>query len=453
MTSQKNESSLMRRYVSAVVRHRLIVITCVIIVTILLASRLMSLKIDMDQDTWVPQAHPYVKTTKQIEKVFGGRNVTIIGIVPKQGDIYQPNILAKIQRIQAGIEQIPGAIRHNVASLAARKIKDIKGTADGMVVTRMLETVPQTPEELAKLRQTVEENPIYINALVSPDGKSAAVIADFKVDTSKPSYALLYEEIRKVTDLEADNTVDIYFGGLPIDFAWFEQHMMKMPLYFGIALLIIMVIQYWSFRSIQGMLLPILTALLSVVWSLGIMGAVGVHMDGMNTTTPILIMAMAAGHSIQILKRYYEEYHRLSLAAAPESSKRALSNAAVIESIVRVGPVMITAGVIAAITFYSLVASGVSAAQHFGVFAGSGVLSAMVLEMTLVPAMRSLLPPPSQREKDRERRHDLLDRLLLSMADRLTGGRAPVILLVSTAVVLLVFSGVYRLQVDNSLKH
>ncbi len=83
---------------------------------------------------------------------------------------------------------------------------------------------------------------------------------------------------------------------------------MKMPMFFGAALLIVMLVQYWSFRSFQGMLLPMLTGILSVIWSLGLMGLLGVHLDPLNTTTPILVLAVAAGHAIQILKRYYEEY-------------------------------------------------------------------------------------------------------------------------------------------------
>jgi predicted RND superfamily exporter protein len=443
--------SLYRRYATFVIRHRKAVVALLALVTVLLCSRLMSLQVDMDQDTWIPQSHPYVQTTKELERVFGGRNFTIIGIVPRQGDIYQPAVLAKVQRIQEGIENLPDAVRHNVMSLAARKVKDIRADDTGLVVRRVMEQIPQTPEQMAALRRAVERNPFYVNSLVSPDGKAAAVIADFKVDTSKPSYAALYAQIKAVLDKERDGSVDIYVGGLPVDFASFESHMMQMPLYFGAALLIIMAIQYWSFRSLQGMLLPVVTALLSVVWALGFMGLIGVHMDGMNTTTPILIMAVAAGHGIQILKRYYEEYHRLRLAM-PAADPRDLSREAVVESIARVGPVMTIAGAIAAITFTTLASSDVSVARHFGVFAAAGVTAALVLEMTLIPALRAMLRPPSGTEAAAERQHRLLDAGLTRLADALTGGRAPWILLAGLAVIALLAAGTSQLQIDNSLR-
>ncbi|MBI3777533.1 MAG: MMPL family transporter, partial [Gammaproteobacteria bacterium] len=447
----RKANHMMRRYAELIVRQRLWVLLAILGVTVFLVSRVTNLKIDMDPDIWMPQSHPYVKTTKVIEQIFTGRNITLIGLVPKQGDIYQPKILAKIQHIQDGIEVIPGAVRHNILSIAARKVKHIRGTTEGMEVRPMMDVVPQTPQELARLKAAIADSPIYLNALVSPDGKAAAIVADFRLSKDDPRYTPLYESIRKVVDAERDDSVTIHLGGGPVALAWFEFHMAKMPLFFGVALLIIMGIQYWSFRSFQGMLLPIVTALLSVLWGLGLMGLFDIHMDGMNTTTPILIMAVAAGHAIQILKRYYEEYHRLH-AERPDTGTAALNRAAVVESLAQIGPVMLTAGLIAVITFYSLSGSEISVVRHFGIFAGSGILSAVILEMTLIPVLRSYLRAPKRREAERERRADVLDRSLARLADWLSGGRASWLLGAGLVFIALAFTGTLLLRADNSLK-
>ena len=54
-----------------------------------------------------------------------------------------------------------------------------------------------------------------------------------------------------------------------------------------------------------------LTAALSTVWGLGLMGHTGLVIDAWNVATPILLVAIAAGHSAQMLKRYIEEVERL----------------------------------------------------------------------------------------------------------------------------------------------
>ena len=446
---ETNRSTLFRPYAQWVITHRVVVVGVILVITGFLTSRLGTLQIDSNPDLWAPQQHPYVETTNLLDEVFGGRNLTVIGVVPKNGDIYQPEVLAKIKRLQDEIELLPHAVRHNVMSLAARKIKLVKGAPDGMEVRPMMEVVPQTPEEIAKLKASVASMPIYNNALVSPDARAVAVIADFKQDASTPNFIALDKDLRAIVERERDGTVDIYMGGLPMVGEAADREFLKMPMFFAAALLIIMAVQYWSFRSLQGMLLPMLTGILSVVWSLGLMGLLHVHLDPLNTTTPILVLAVASGHAIQILKRYYEEYtKRIESGATPHDANRE----AVIESIVRVGPVMMVAGLIAVITFFSLVSTGIPMVQHFGVFAGSGVLATMIIEMTVIPAVRTMLRPPKKHESEREGRLGILDRFLTSIADALVGGRAPVVVGAGLVVLAAVGAGVFSLRVDNNFK-
>src|SRR5258708_20932873 len=107
---------------------------------------------------------------------------------------------------------------------------------------------------------------------------------------------------------------------------------------------------------------------------------------------------------------------------------REANRAAVVESIARVGPVMVTACSIAILTFFSLVTNGSSAVQHFGVFPGCGVLAAMILEMTLIPVLRSALRPPKKRETARDPNAGILDHPLLGLATHRLGRRAPRVL-------------------------
>ena len=444
-----HSSNAFARSTRWIIAHRVPVIVAMAATTAFLMSRLGHLRMDSDPKQWTPQTHEYIKTTNLLEQTFGGRNFIVIAVVPKTGDVFQPRVLEKIKIIQSQVEQLPHAVRHNILSFAANKVKQIRGTAEGMEVRPMLEKTPETPQEIAAFRARVDSMPIYVNSLVSADHKAAAIVADFKQDASMPNFIALNAGLRKILESQHDDGIDYLLGGTPIIGEAADHEFMKMPLFFGAAFLVIMIIQFWSFRSIQGMLLPMMTGILSVIWSLGIMGLIGVHLDPLNTTTPIMIMAIAAGHAIQILKRYYEEYKKL-LASGVDP--RTANSEAIVESLVRVGPVMAVAGAIASLTLFSLAGAGIPMVQHFGIFAGFGVLSAMVIELTVIPAVRSLLRPPKRHESDREQAAGVLDRLLTRMADNLVGGRAPWFVGGGLLMILVVGAGMARLRIDNNFR-
>lgn len=440
--------SLLERYAQAVVRYRGRVLAFGLLATAGLASQIGVLKLNNDPDIWAPQSHEFTRNTRELERVFGGRNFTVIGVFPKQGDIYQPHILEKIRALQSSMEALPNAIKHNVVSLGARRVKDISGDADGMQVREFLAPMPTTPEALEALKRAVARNPAYQGALVSKDGKAAAIVADFTIGGKDAAYAPLYQEILAAVEPQRDDSVDIVIGGQPVYAAHLEFAMQKMPIYFGIALLIILAVQFFAFRTLQGMALPMATGILAVVWGLGIMAVAGVPMDALNTTTPILIMAVSTGHAVQILKRYYEEYARLATIDA--SDLAAASRAAVASSLCLIAPVMVIAGLIAAAAFFSLLVSDVEMIRHFGLFAGCGILSALIIELTIIPALRAILPakPPTA-----ARRSDFLDHALRRLGQWLTDPAHARAVVAWAAVTLAVVSmGAFNIHADNSFK-
>jgi predicted RND superfamily exporter protein len=147
---------------------------------------------------------------------------------------------------------------------------------------------------------------------------------------------------------------------------------------------------------------------------------------------------VAAGHAVQILKRYYEEYARGF--SSPE---------AVVRSLMRVGPVTVTAGTIASAGFGSLATFGVASVRVFGLTLALGIISSLIIEMTFIPACRVLLPAPRDRETIREGGGRWFRRLL-EWVGHATTEHPKVILGVAAALVGIFLIGATRLRVDNS---
>jgi predicted RND superfamily exporter protein len=437
-----------RRYAEAVIRWRVAVILLAVVVTVLLGLQITQLRVIVDPARMLPQDHPYVSVTNRVEELFGSKYVVVVGITPREGTALTPAVLEKVRRMTDAFLAAPGAVRSSVVSLAAARAKGITGAPDGMAVRPLMEAVPRTPAEVGDLRRLLRANPVYTDAVVSRDERTVAILAEFKQDAR--GFGGILERVRPVVDRERDGTVDIAIGGLPVFVAEVERYSQRMGFLFPLAVLVTGLIHYEAFRTVQGLILPLVTALLAVVWGLGIMRLAGVPMDVFNGTTPILILAVAAGHAVQILKRYYEEYHRLRAAGAlvPAAANRA----AVVESIARIGPVMLTAGVVAALGFLSLTVFEITTIRTFGVFTGLGILSALALEMTFIPALRSMLPAPGEREGQREQERRLWDRITTALADWVIGPRRRRIYAAAAGLVALCGIGVGRVVTDNSIR-
>jgi predicted RND superfamily exporter protein len=517
--------------------------------TVFFASQIFKIEMKFDPKDILPQNHPYVQLNNKIEEKFGGSRVVVMGIVAKKGDIFSPEGLKKVAAMTEEVKRINGIKEENLVSLSDRKVKYIKATPEGIEVTRLMEKVPETPEEAAEFKKKVFSNDLFVNSIVSADGSAAAIITDFrswippqegayseggqgpgaqgsgdwkkwqkgggqgqmgpgsfpqgqgaqgpapqgeqgfgsgpsgnfpaqggqsspdpqpetrnsKLETSSspttcPSWlnkdapgwlpdSLIYCQMRDIGIKYQDENYRVYLGGMPVVLHFFSEDAFKQLFFlFPLAILIIGLLHWYAFRTWQGLIIPLMTALLSVVWAMGIMGLSGRSMDPWNAMTPILILAIAAGHSVQILKRYYEEYDRLRAEGRP--ADRSTVKEAVVASTTQVGIAMVTAGLIASASFASLITFKLKTFQSFGLLTAFGILSALFLELTFIPALRSILRP--SKKVRAQKGPDLLDRFLDGLGQRVAGSGRPAILAIAGVVALLALAGASRVQISNS---
>src|SRR6202162_3878276 len=437
----------MKSYIEWILKFRFLVIGLTLLVTLFLGIQIKNLHIIIDPNTNLPQDHPYIIATNKIESLFGSKNVILVGITPKEGDIFQKPLLQKVEEITRDLRQTPGVIKENVLSLAAPKAKWIKGTSEGMEVKPFIDNkIPTTPQEMESLKKAILTNPVYYNAIISKDEKTASIIVEIK--DPKGGYQTIMGKIRQIVDRQKDPSVEIAMGGWPVYGAELERYSQRMGILFPLAVILIGLILYEAFRTVQGMILPLVTALLAVVWGVGIMGLAGVPMDAFNASTPILILAVAAGHAGQILKRYYEEYHRIRKTT--QISPKEANREAIVESMTRIGLVMLTAGSVAAMGFFSLMVFKMVVIKTFGVFTGLGILSALILEMTFIPTIRSLIRPPQMGEETREQEKRVWDRISSTFARWITSSsRIPIY---AGALIFFVVAvvGTFQVTIENA---
>lgn len=417
---------MLRSSIAFIVRRKFLVIAAITLLTIFFGTQVRNLKIVIDPNTMLPKSHLNVVGTNIAESLFGSKHVVVIGVSAADGgSALRPEVLSVVARMSTQMADIPGVKRHTLMSVSADKAKSISGSETEMRVEPMLDS-PINAAAAAQLGKHIADNPIYQGTLVSTDGTVASI--SFAIKSGQSGFREIMDKVQAVVEKESSSTITINSSGAPVFFAAVERFAQRMAFLFPIALLLIGLIHFEAFRTVQGLILPLVTALLAVIWGLGIMGAAKVPMDAFNATTPILILAVAAGHAVQILKRYYEEYDRTTLAN-PDDAPAVANEKAIIESLTKVAPVMLTAGFVAALGFFSLITFDVATIRTFGIFTGIGILSALLIELTFIPALRSYLPaPPKAKQVSAQESRRLWDRLSDAVATTVLARRKTIVM-------------------------
>src|SRR5207247_3400994 len=126
-----------------VIRHRWTVLAGMVVATALLAGAARNLHVEIDPDRQLPQDHPFIQTLNDVHRLFGDKNLVVVGLFPHDGNVFTPAFLHKLAEVTERIRAIPGANQALVQSLAAPQVKDVRGTEDGMEVERVMETPPE----------------------------------------------------------------------------------------------------------------------------------------------------------------------------------------------------------------------------------------------------------------------------------------------------------------------
>lgn len=440
---------MMNAYALWLMRYRWGVIVITLLLTGGLAVMASGLKVIIDPAALAPQGHPYIQATNHVDAVFGSKYLMLIGITPREGDAFQPAVLERVQRLTRQLETTPGVVKSTLLSLAASQAKAIQGNPEGFTAKPLLSSTEPNAAQIQDMKAAVMANPVYRGTVISNDWRTAAILVELK---ERPDgFQKMVAPVNALVEAERSPDVEITLGGNPIYLDQTETFSQRMDWLFPLALLMIGLLHFEAFRTKQGLILPLVTALMAVAWGTGFMGLLKQPLDIFNSPTPILILAVAAGHAVQLLKRYYEEFE--ALRKTNTLSPEAANQEAVVRSLVAVGPVMAIAGLVAALGFFSLMVFDIATIRSFGLFTGTGILSAVLLEVSFIPAVRSLLRAPSDTERATETRVRIWDRVPAWIADQVIPARRRALAVGS----LLVLGGLCALAtswvvVDNASK-
>ena len=356
-----------------VIRNRTKIILAVLILTLFFGYSLRKIKVNSDILSYLPQDDPVVILFNEVGDKFGGNSLAMVAFETE--DVFNYQTLNRINQITEKFKRMD-ELSHVISLTDVLDMKKIEG---GLEVGRLIDKyrIPQDKEELQRLKEYTLSKDMYRGSLVSSDGKVTVIISRLKQDVDKIATARQMKEMVKNTQ----GSEKLYFAGIPFQMISLTEIIMSdlaklIPL---VAILVIVVL-FLSFGSLRGVILPSITVVISTVWALGIMSLLRIPLTIVSNGMPVLLIAIGSAYGIHMLSKYNEDIRKGEDRI--QGIKDALSEVGI--------PIFFT-GVTTLIGFLSFLSSNLSLIREFGIFTAIGVMFAMIISMTFLPAVLSFL--------------------------------------------------------------
>ncbi len=382
--------------------------------------------------------HPYIHAQDKFAREFGSSSLVAIAVTVDEGNIFTPDTLRAIREItrrldgvgfdsqtdareelrdeleeaeELSLEEIrkvldrrfpPYPVNHDqVRSVAHPSTRVIQIAADGAISQDVLmKDVPETQEDADALRELVRQNPPFIfGRLVSTDEQGALITAGFVTDrlASREVYSAVFDHVQQIkADFEAEYPgINVYVSGLPIQVGWIITHAYEILMYVILTILAIFGLLWLYFRRWHGVFIPMVAAIMTVIWGLGFTGWMGITFDPLILVIPMIITARAVSHTVQMAERFFEDYEvMLPRYGDPKEARIEVATIAMGELIVpgTLGIITDVAGLLV------IMVTSIPQMQNLAIFGAFWVLSIIVTVEILHPVLICYLPAPTEHE-------------------------------------------------------
>ena len=359
------------KYAAFIIRFKYAVITMVVMVTIFMTYSLKDLTINADVLSYLPENDPSAELFTRLGESYGGNSIVIVGLSGQE--VFEPEMLSIVKQVTDSLRRVAGI--GYVTSLT--NVIDIRGSDFGIEIGRLIDEydIPSDPEVLDSLKAYTLSKDMYRGNLVSEDAMATLVIGKILNGHNHDDVVKSIRE--KLSGLPFDDM--IHYGGMPVTLYELSRIILSdINSIAPLAFIMISLMLLAGFRSIRGVLLPMLTVLIAIIWTMGLITILGYEITMLTNIIPVILLAVGSAYAIHVINAVTSEYN-----SNPEDAlQRAVGYITL--------PVIL-AGITTILGFVSFIAgSYLVMITEFGLFSAAGILFSMMLSVSFVPAMMAV---------------------------------------------------------------
>ncbi len=376
-TNKKTQAGLVVKLVGRITNftftYNKTIVLVSLIAVIFSIGVIKDLKFDANPSSYFKKSDPVRQDIDYFNRIFdGGFNLEIIVDSQKEGGVKDPVFLNRVLQLQNYIESLKNVGKSDSILNYIRRIYEVMNNNDPDFYR-----IPETRELVAQLLL------MYSNS--GPDEDFSDMVSfDYRYMRLSVRHATVSNsELRKTIE-QVENKIQLDFPDLSIsltgDLVLFDNMntYIKQGLVssFLIAIAVIGLCFFVLFRSFKYSILAIIPSLTPIIITGGIMGILGIDVDIMTMIVAAVTFGIAVDDTVHMMTRYM-------LSRKNGKTRKESVNAALTES----GRAIVYTSFILFFGFSVLILSSFVPNIFFGFLAGLVIVSALIANLILLPAV------------------------------------------------------------------
>jgi len=391
------------------------VILLTLFITVLLGWHLPKLRFQTSIYDLAIEDLPETVRYKSFREEFGTEEIILV--VAKTENVFHPDSFQKIEHLSLKLSEIKG-IRRVISLPGIKKDMDVTGK--------------WTLSDFEKIIAPID---LFQKNLISEDKKTTALT--LILDDIKQKDQVI-DLVKSVID-KTGRGLSTYQIGMPIVSkalaTYTEQDFKRLP---PITYFVIVMILFFFFKNLRGILIPAGSVFLALIWTFGLMAWTKTSLSMMTMIVPVFIIAVGTAYCMYIFPEYLESIQE---ADSPRD--------AVFLCFSRIGFPTSLAVITTSIGLGSLLLNRICAIREFAIFSCVGIWSMLIINLIFLPAILSLFPLPPKKTEKRFFKKDLLGSFLKNII-QLNLHHQKYTLPVIAFIAVLGIMGISRIRVETN---
>ena len=362
------------------VNHRLLVFLFILVISICTAFGLNRLQIDTGFRSLIPETDPNIAIYNRIVGEFGSDNRSLVYVRDPQ--LWTPTKLAALEELHYALDGLDFVDR--VDDLFS--LRNVQGSDGKVNADLFLTEAPEDQETANQSRKNALNNPLIVGNLLSPDGNATAFLVSIGKDYNEDQFDLdVNDGLERIINRFKSTFGEVFQLGSTRVNAEVKMIMLKdLKLIAPISALVLIATIFFFLRSWFAALLPILTSALSILWTFGIMGWLGIPLNILSAMIPSLIVVIGSTEDIHMISSYLYGVSRT------KKLRRAFATCFMMK---HMGAPLILTIFTTMLGFFSNIFSNIGLIQEFAIASTIAILTNGIITILLVPMVLHLIGP------------------------------------------------------------